>query len=329
MSVFKDGTLFSVHVSYWSGAKMLSADDLGLEESQLPDAFKLGRKYLVHPDVIRKFRKIESCARYAVDQNSFTFPIGNAQFVPQKRIPKVVAELKKCQETFNVLRGMFLEDYDKYCTEMEPTYLEAAEKAYHVKNDASMSKEEFVGRFMERIRRFYPSVKDLEGRFTLEWDVYEIAMPKLKETDGVKLAESEVNRQIAEDEYRKQTQQRISSFLDDVTKTLRSETLDICNRIVNNITQGKVITGKTVNSLNKFVERFRDLNFVGDQKVEDQLEEFRKNFLTQHSAEAIKDQPDLQEELKRQLNKLAEVAGDMTDISSVTGEYRRAIKTEW
>jgi hypothetical protein len=36
---------------------------------------------------------------------------------------------------------------------------------------------------------------------------------------------------------------------------------------------------------------------------------------------------DLQDELKRRLNLLVDSASDMTDISSITGEYKR--KIEW
>ena len=103
MSIFHDGILVDVHVRYWSGAKLLTAEDLGLADSEVSKAFKLGKKDLIPEEVMKQFRFWESKARYAVDSSSFEFPIGHADFLPKRRAEKVFAELETCQAEYNHL----------------------------------------------------------------------------------------------------------------------------------------------------------------------------------------------------------------------------------
>jgi hypothetical protein len=150
----------------------------------------------------------------------------------------------------------------------------------------------------------------------------------MRKTDDAEVIDSLEKEEIAIQEYRTQTQQRIQNFVDEVVATLRQETLGLCTKITNNIKEGKVIKGRTLNSLQDFVEKFKEFNFVGDSTVEAQLDALKKEFLDVHSNDDIAKGADLQEELKRRLGELAEVASNMTDINSVTGEYRRKISWE-
>jgi hypothetical protein len=124
-----------------------------------------------------------------------------------------------------------------------------------------------------------------------------------------------------------QAQQKISGFIDEVVGTLRQETSSLCNKIITNIKEDKVIKGRTLNSIRDFIDKFSDLNFVGDQKIEEELENLKKDFLDAHSLEQISEEKDLQEELHQRLESLSKTASDMTDINSITGEYRR--KIDW
>jgi hypothetical protein len=215
-------------------------------------------------------------------------------------------------------------------------YRQAAEIAYGCQPskqefgpefDPEKDKQEFINKFLTRVNALYPTPGSLPSRFSLTWDIYEIALPRMRKVDSDTVAEDEKKAQIATEEYQVQIQKKIGGFIDDVVTTLRHETLELCNKIVNNIKDGKVVKTTTLNSLSRFVEKFRELNFVGDQKVETQLELLQKEFLDVHSNEQIIEQMDLQDELKRRLNLLVESASDVTDISSITGEYKR--KIEW
>lgn len=336
MSIYQDGILISVNVCYWSGAKKLLNEDMGLSKDKVVDAFKLGRKMLIPEKTIQAFKTIESRARYAVDSCSFKFPIGSANFVPKKKFAKVVETLKECKLEYDRLTEDLIAHYDEYKQAMSPIYREAAEIAYVAQapaevvefniEDREQEKETYMRQFFERIQAYYPSPESLREKFSLDWTVYEVALPRMRVAEADKVSTDIAVSEIANEEYRIQAQQKIGKFIDEVVQTLRTETLELCNHIVANITEGKVIKGRTLTSLKDFIDKFQDLNFVGDVKIEKQLDILRKEYLSVHTPEQISEQPELQEELKRRLGKLAEVATDMTDISSVTGEYRRKIQ---
>jgi len=334
--LYKDGILMDIDVSGWSGAEGMDPEDMGLQKADISDAYRLGKKFLVPAEVIREFRSVEGRARRVVDDSSFSFPIGGARFVPRRKFTKVVKLLKKYQADYMGLVEKLITNYDSYKTDMDSVYKQAAEVAYGRQParqefgpefDPENDKKEFVDRFMARIHSQYPTVESLRTKFSITWDCYEIAMPKMRKANADLIISEEQKSLIATEEYQAQIQKKIGSFISDVVTTLRHETLMICSRIVNNIQEGKVIKSKTLNSLQDFIDKFSELNFVGDQKVEAQLESLRKEFLSAHTSEQITEQSDLQDELKRRLNLLADVASDMTDINSVTGEYKR--KIEW
>lgn len=334
--IFLDGVLVDVDVSFWSGAKALTAEDLGLQDEDIADAYKLGKKMLVPAEVIREFRHIESKARRTVEGNSFPFPIGNARFVPKKKFDEVLNTLKECQVNYYELANKLVENYEQYREQMIPVYKEAAENAFIQQIPAGIQtfsmedredrKQQFVEQFLQRIRSYYPTAEQARAKFSLNWNLYEITFPRgMDEADGEELALNAEKRRIAEAEYRAQIREKMSGFVSEVVSGLRQEAVEICNRIIGNIQDGKIIKGQTTNSLRNFVDRFKDLNFVGDTQVEQQLESLKKEFLEVHTPEEIRENEDIREEFKRRLHELSDVASNMTDISNITGQYKRKI----
>lgn len=335
MSVFKDGVLVDVDVSFWSGAKALKSEDLGLDPKTLPEAYKLGKKFLVPAGVIKAFRSIENKARRAVETGSFKFPIGNARFVPKRKFKAVLEELRQCRAEYLAKVDDLVENYDKYRSEMRRVYVEAADTAWLMSaptgvvefgiDQREAEKAEYVAAFLKRIDSFYPAPETLRARYDLSWDLFEVAMPAMRKTGSDALVEREDMLAEAEKTYRETYRCKMAGFVDDVVATLRKETVEICGRIASNIKDGKVVTGRSLKSLKDFIAKFSELNFVGDSRIEDQLETLRKEFLDAHTTESITAEVDLQEDLRRRLHELTEAAGDVTDINSVTGEYRRRV----
>jgi len=338
MNIFKDGILVDINVCFWSGAKILTAQDLGLDEKKIVGAYKLGRKMLIPADTIRTFRALESKARHLIEQNSFKFPLGNARFVPKKKFPRILKSLKEYQQKYTELTEALIANYDNLRLEMLPVYTEAATTAFerHIPigthefsiESLEQKKENFIIEFLARIREFYPEAETLRGRFSLNWDVYEIALPRLKITNAEKLADKQIKTEIANEEYKEQTQKKISAFIDEVVTTLRQEAVTFCDNIVKNIKEGKVISGRTLKSLKNFVSNFSEFNFVGDAVVENQLNALKEEFLDKHTTPAIAKDMQLQVELQRRLRIVSELASNVTDINSVTGEYHRKINWE-
>ena len=122
MNIFKDGLLVDANVCYWSGAKILTAEDLGLKEENVAEAYKLGRKMLIPATVIRQFRALEGRARNVIKTNSYKFPIGNARFIPKKKFIKIHETLKSLQAKYMAKVDELITNYDQYRAEMIPIY---------------------------------------------------------------------------------------------------------------------------------------------------------------------------------------------------------------
>lgn len=335
MNIFTDGILVDVSVSFWSGAKALNPEDLGFKNEDVNNgAYKLGNKMLVPREVIKKFRALDGKARHLVDINSFKFPIGNARFIPKKKFPTVLKKLKKIQNDYNRLTEELVANYNKYREEMIPIYKGAAEKAYFLnqptEKEFSIETEEedkthFINNFLMRISAYYPLAESLRSKFSLNWDVYEIALPQIEKGDADNIADKEDKRSFIEEEYKTQAREKIKNFVNEVVTVLRSETVSLCDRIVDNIQKGKVVRSQTLKSIRDFIENFEEMNFVGDTTIEEELNKLKSDFLDNYSNKQISNEVELQAELKRRLKIVSKKATDITDINSITGQYHRKL----
>ena len=339
-SIFIDGVLMQIHVSFWSGARILRPEDLGLKPEQVATAYKLGRKMLVPEEVIRNFRRIEGQARRIVEENSHHFPIGSANFVTRKSFAKITKKLDVLKAKYLALVDDLVTKYDQYRQEILPVYEEAADNAFLTSTpemmvggldtyDREADRMAFKTAFLARLNNYYPPVESLKAKFSLAWDIYEIAAPQLRETNGTSVIESEEERAKSVITARTHMQNKIEGFVTDVVKVLRTEATEVCSRIATAIKEGRVIRSTTVNSLKVFIERFKDMNFVGDQTIEAQLDAIQKELLEAHPNTAFLEDVELKEELGRRLNLVVEEAGKLSDqdLDSVTGDYKR--KVNW
>lgn len=335
-NIFIDGVLMQIHVSFWSGAKILKPEDLGLKPEQIAEAYKLGRKMLVPAEVIRNFRRIEGQARRLVEENSFSFPIGNAAFVTRASFAKIQKKLEALKIEYRILVDDLIENYDQYRAEILPIYQDAAENAWLTSQppiaEGSLegfdtAKQEYISQFMGRLASYYPAVDSLKKKFSLYWDIYEIAAPQARAVDAETVLESAEERARVIAEAHAQMSEKVNGFVLDVVKVLRSEATEMCGKIATAIKEGKVVRSTTVASLKNFIERFKDMNFVGDQTLAEQLDAMQKELLDAHPEDVFVKDMDLREELGRRLNLVVEEAAKVSeqDVNTVTGEYNRKI----
>ncbi len=334
-NLFHDGMLVDLTVHFYGAQRKLKEEDIGLDE--VSEAFSLGKKLLLPHEVMHEFRLVESRARALIDDASYRFPIGNARFIPKRKFVKTVNELRTLQNKYKELVNDLVTNYQVYRDRMRPTYRKAAEDAYDtrfMKNGSAQTellqdaKEKFVEEFLKRIDACYPDVHSLESKFSIELAVFEVALPKLHESDATDVAQDMTLQSELADEYRRQMQTKITSFVDDAVSVLRQEAIELCRHVSGNITEGKVITTRTVNSLTTFIEKFKDMNFANDRTVEQSLESLRKEILDANPVSDFSTNEELKIDLQRRLNLIVEQASATTDISSVSGEYRRKIQWE-
>jgi hypothetical protein len=316
-NLFKDGILVQVHVRFWSGQCRLTPQDLGISPNQVSSAFRLGSLYLVKEEHIREFRVRDGRARRVVDENGFSFPIGKSRFVPKARLDQVVEQLEAHRDQILTLRDELLAKYEERKAEMLPVYREAARVAFNNLEDSSTEfsiegredqLEEFTQNFIARIEKAYPSESVLRGKFDISWTVFEVTPP----SDKV---------QYASEKWKEAISEQMETFVGDSVRALRSEALEVVNRVHEALAGGKV-HGKTLNSLGDFIKKFRELNFVGDQTVEDQLESLRKEVLEVYPLQKIKDEPEIQQAIKTRLIQIRELASSVDDIEAISQSYQ-------
>lgn len=317
MNIFKDGVLIDIKVRFWTGTIKLTSDDLGLDSKTVSKAYQLGKKMLIPKETIHKFRAIESKARFLIDNNSFKFPFGNTRFVPKKRLQKVIESLHEHQMNYIILIQELITNYNKLRKEMFPKYKEAAKVAYKRK-ETNTDKEEFINKYLSRIETLYPKADTLRDKFSLTWNVYEIDLPKVRDEKSDKFINLYKRYQI-------KVQHRIDEFLREVVTTLRIEIFKLCQRIIDNIKEGKTVGGQSISSLKKSIENFMELNFVGDTLMEEQLTRFKTDLLDKHTSTKFSKDKDLQEQLEQELNLIIKEASKTSDIKTIIEQYQKRI----
>jgi hypothetical protein len=102
----------------------------------------------------------------------------------------------------------------------------------------------------------------------------------------------------------------------DCVASLRQQTAGLCEEMLESMRTGKSgVHQKTLNRLVRFIDQFKQLNFVGDREMEAQLERVRQEFLLR-SAEDYRDDTAAKANLEQGLAALAHTARDLAQQDS-------------
>ncbi|MCZ7405401.1 MAG: DUF3150 domain-containing protein [Candidatus Methanoperedens sp.] len=293
---FKDGLLLSLNVGKWGGGKKLTPDDLGLTTDQVPEFMKLGRKLLIPEDERNAFTQIENNARNALERESFAFPLGGARFVPRSKILEVDVKLKTYEEAYMAAVESFMDRYQEIREKMLETYPEHRDK----------------------LEPFYPASHQIRRLFHFGWSVFEIG-----EAGGIQEGETVE----AYERFKANLQTQFDKFLEDAVVDLRFQVQETCLRTAERIAKGEVVNGNSIKALHSMIDRFTTLNFVGDAKIEDQLNKLRDTLQTTDSA-SLKENDTLKNQLGVMAASIAKDAADISDVSEITGTYKRRIEMD-
>jgi hypothetical protein len=129
-NVFTNGVLVDIHIRAWTGEKQLTPTDLGIPADKLPKAFKLGKKSLVPPEVIARFRNLDYLARKLLTDSSYPFPFGSARFVPKMAYVEFDDAFNNLKKKYELELESLLNNYTKYQYEMRTQFIAAAKTAY-------------------------------------------------------------------------------------------------------------------------------------------------------------------------------------------------------
>jgi hypothetical protein len=275
----REGVLIKVSCRYWRGTKKLKPEDLGLKESDVSDRLiSLGHKRLLPKDALADLAVVEGRAHALVESNTFPFLSGIAHFLPNARLEEVTGKLEQMQSEFWQAKQSFLQKYSSLRREASKEWRKMADKLV---TDPD--------RLVAVIESSFPFAQHMDRYYGFDVQLFQIALPGRMETDLVSLAEQRdviAARQKAAQEAGQKIRRDVEVFVADCVASLREQTAKLCDDMLHSIANCETgVHQKTLNRLVRFIDQFKQLNFVNDTQMEEQLENVRKELLSKTAEE--------------------------------------------
>jgi hypothetical protein len=297
----REGVLLNVSVRYWRATKKLNPEDLGLAPDQVTERLiSLGHKKLLSKEQLQSLAVIESRAHALVESSTFPFLNGLGHFLPNAKLEEVMGKLQGLEQEFQSAQRAFLDRYGLLRQQATQEWREAAARLVPDPD-----------RLVATIEASFPDPKNMDRHFGFLVQMYQIRVPDSVGLEMLGVGEQQQVMQARElaareaaDKIRRDTQQ----FVSDCVASLRQQTADLCQEMLSSIRDGKTgVHQKTLNRLIRFIDEFKQLNFVGDQEMEAQLERVRQEFLSR-TAEEYRDDAYARTRLEQGLKGLADTA---------------------
>jgi hypothetical protein len=301
--LFNDGVLVDLQIGMWTALKRNTTSDLSIDAEDVP-AFVvgLGTKRLLPPEIVKTWQTVANHARYVIERYSFVFPVGSSRFVPLSSLPRIEEELEACKQKYEAAWQALVKNYDQV-------------------------RRDFLAQYPEHrseLERLFPSKEEVARKFYFDYSAYTISLPKKLRT-----ARLDKKKQAAEEEawhrYQQELDRRVNEFLGDAVKTLRVKAIDICTSIAESVRGGKTISTASLGALTGFIDRFKEMNFVGDTEIESRLEKLKTDILDGREPDEFKEDDALRKALASACDNVRKAAEQVSDLSSVCSGYRRKI----
>ena len=297
-------------VRYWRATRKLNAEDLGLDPDNVTERLiSLGHKKLLPREALERFALVESRAHSLVESSTFPFLNGLGHFLPNTKLEEVTRKLKELEIEFEQARQAFLDQYADLRQQASAEWYEAARRL--------VSDPE---RLVATIEASFPNLApDAAGLRVRGAPVSTAGAGEPGHGPGQPgRAGSRSSRH-----GRKRPRKRRPKSIAEPRASWRiawprcaQQTAQLCEEMLESMRTGKTgVHQKTLNRLVRFIDEFKQLNFVGDQEMEAQLERVRQEFLLR-SAEDYRDDTAAKARLQQGLAALAQTARDLAQQDS-------------
>ena len=304
-SLTREGVLINVSVRYWRAHKKLRAEDLGLEPDKVSDRLiSLGHKRLLPKEATATLALVESRAHALVEANTFPFLNGLAHFVPNAKLGEVTGKLKGLETEFWRAKNQFVSQYGKL---RDAALVEWRTLAGNLSDNPA--------RVVAAIEAAFPPAPTLERKFGFDTQLFQIAVPERLGLDMLAIGDQEnlvAARQQAAREAATKIREQTQSFIAECVTSLRAQTATLCEEMLHSIATGENgVHQKTLNRLIRFIDQFKQMNFVGDVEMEQQLETVRRELLTRTAEEYRQGGSSARARLETGLARLADTAREL------------------
>ena len=315
----REGVLIKASIRFWRGTKKLKPEDLGLKESDVSTRLiSLGHKRLLPKDALAELSVVEGRAHALVEANTFPFLNGIAHFLPNSRLEEVTEKLNAMQTEFWQAKQSFLSKYSSLRREASNEWRQMAKTLV---TDPE--------RLVAVIESSFPFPQHMDRYYGFDVQLFQIALPQRMEADLITLADHRevmAARHQAAQEASQKIRRDVEVFVADCVASLREQTAQLCGEMLHSIQHSETgVHQKTLNRLVKFIDQFKQMNFVNDTVMEEQLESVRKELLSK-TAEEYRDNSRARASLVKGLSQLANHASqlaqqDTTELVQRFGKF--------
>jgi hypothetical protein len=312
----REGVLLKVSISFWRGHKKLKPEDIGLEKKAVSDRLIcLGHKRLLPKEALAGLSLIEGRAHALVEGNTFPFLNGLAHFLPNSRLAEVTNKLEDLKQEFWAAKTQFLK---KYASLRESASAEWRTMAQKLVKDPE--------RLVATIEASFPFPDRMDRFYGFDLQLFQIALPQHMAAELLTVADQQAvieARRKAAQEASAKIHAGVETFVADCVASLREQTAQLCEDMLKSINTSETgVHQKTLNRLVKFIDQFKQMNFVNDSVMEQQLEGVKRQLLSK-TAEEYRDSAVARNRLKQGLSQLANQARELArqDASEIVQRF--------
>jgi hypothetical protein len=279
-SILNEGVLCSFQVGYWGASAKLDKNHLGPKVPKeivraMQDLFD--DKLLIQ-DIMTVLRQ----AKYFVTSNSLPFPIDAVTFIPKHKITEINTGLLEYQAELDERVDRLLSKYN-------------------------LLKRRFQRKYPEYYRpEKYPDKNTLRARYYMRWNFFQIGVP---EAAAAVIDPVEYQKEV--DKFK-----GMVSEMEELTVNLiGNELLTRLDKLHKQCTTGEGLHGKTVNSINRLVDKWDDLwkGHVDDKKMKMIIARLRKE-MKKVSIDRLKGNEDFRAEVGDKLGSMLKKLDKMPNV---------------
>ncbi|MFN7139275.1 MAG: DUF3150 domain-containing protein [Limisphaerales bacterium] len=300
----REGVLIKVSIRYWRGCKKLKPEDLGLKERDVSDRLiSLGHKRLLPKDALSSLALVEGRAHALIESNTFPFLNGLGHFLPNARLQDVTDKLETLESEFWEAKNEFLRKYSSLRQNASAEWRRMAEKLVPDPDQ-----------LVRVIESSFPLSNQMNKFYGFDVQLFQISLPERLSLDVLSVAEQQEvmsARQKAAQEASNKIREDVETFVADCVASLREQTAKLCDDMLHSINHSETgVHQKTLNRLIRFIDQFKQMNFVNDHQMEQQLETVRRELLSK-TAEEYRDSKTARARLVAGLNNLSNTAREL------------------
>lgn len=325
LQLLQEGVVIHLTLRRWRARTTLDLEkDLGLpvrgeEAEELRELLDIGRKFLLPRRLVAALDSVDSAARQNLRR--FGYDTFWGVFVPVTAYAAWKEADAKFQRRYYELRDEIAAFYDQVVGEHLAQFEEAARRAWRRfhelhgapegESDFALREEEFVSRYVGRLRALIPPAEEVHASFAYEVHLHYVPLPSILAEDVRAAAWIVASRKAQEmverakrdaDTYWRSTEQAVDAwrktqmeivrqdvlaaaqaekarlidgFLADVARQLRGLVYDTVVSAYDTTVRNGRLHPRTVVQLRNLIAEVERLNFFGDQEVDRMIEKIR------------------------------------------------------